>query len=118
MSKSFFCQQTIVVDQVCNQEFFMTEEVSRNKVTLRDISADISSHYEEKFGLFHLGTPATAFLVRNLPIDPCNLRIFHNEQGRSVQFPKNSRGGVTLLPSSLPLLTYFKVFMSPSKKFP
>ena len=32
---------------------------------------------------FHLRTSETAFLVRNLPIDPCNLSIFHNRQGHS-----------------------------------
>ena len=72
----------------------------------------------ENLGFFHLGTPETAILVRNIPIDPCNLRIFHNKKGHSFQFPKKSRGGLSLLPSGLPLLTYFKVFMSPSKKFP
>ena len=69
-------------------------------------------------GFFHLGTLETAFLVRNLPIDPCNLDIFHNKHSHSFQFPKKSRGGLHPLPGSLRLLTYFKVFMSPSKKFP
>ena len=71
-----------------------------------------------KIGFFHLGTPETAFLVRNLPIDPCNLGIFHNKPGYPFQFPKKNRGGLPLLPGSLPLLTYFKLFMFRSEKFP
>ena len=121
MSKSFLCQPTMVVYQVCTQEFSRTEEVSRNKVTLRDISA---TTYKQKalwgkiWVFFHLGTPETAFLVRNIPIDSCNLGIFDNKQGHSFKFPKKSRGGLSVLPSSLLVLTYFKVLMSPSEKFP
>ena len=52
----------------------------------------------ENLRLFHLGTPKTAFLMRNLPIDTRNLGIFPNKQGHSFQFPKKSRGGLPLLP--------------------
>ena len=74
--------------------------------------------YGKKLGFFHLGTPKPAFLMRNLPIDLRSLDIFNNKQGHSFQFPKKSIGGLPLLPSSLHLFTYFKVSMSPSKKFP
>ena len=107
MFKSFLRQPTMVVDQVCTQEFFRTEEVSRNKVTLGNI---LATTYKQKASwgkiwVFSSGTPETAFLVRNIPIDPCNLGIFHNKQGHSFQFPKKSRRGLSLLPSSFPLLT-------------
>ena len=36
--KSFLCQPIMVVDQACSQEFFR-KEVSRNKVTSKNISA-------------------------------------------------------------------------------
>ena len=60
---------------------------------------------ETNLGLFHLGTPKTAFLMRNLPAVPCNLGIFPSKQGHSFQFVKNSRGGLPLLPGSFRLLT-------------
>ena len=109
----------MVVDQACTQEFFRVE-VSRNKTTLRNISATANKQNAlwGKFEVFYLDTPETAFLVRNVPIDLCNLDIFHNKQGHSFQFPKESRGGLSLLPGSLRLLTYFQVFMSPFKKIP
>ena len=61
----------------------------------------------KKFGVFfHLDTPKTAFLMRNLPIDPRNLGISRNKQDYSFQFAKKSRGGLPLLPGSLRLVTY------------
>ena len=45
----------------------------------------------KNLGFFHLGTPKTAFLVRDIPIDPCNLGIFHDRQGHSFQFPKKEQ---------------------------
>ena len=122
MSKSFLCQPTMVVNQACTQEFFRKDEVSRNEAILRNISATTNKQkalWGKIWFFFHLGTPKTAFLVRNLPlIDPCNLDLFRNKQGHSFQFPKKSRGGLPLLHGSLCLLTYFKAFMFPSKKFP
>ena len=48
---------------------------------------------------FHLDTPKTVFLMRNLPINTRNLAIFCNKQGHSFQFPKKSRGDFPLLRS-------------------
>ena len=77
-------------------------------------------HYGEKFYVFfYLGTPKTALLMRNFFIDPRNLSISPpNKQSQPFQFPKKSRGGLPILPGSFRLLTYFKTFRSPSKKFP
>ena len=72
----------------------------------------------KNLGFFHLGTPKTAFLMRNLHIDPCNLGIFPSKQGHSFQRPKKRRGSFPLLPVSLHLLTYFQIFISPPKKVP
>ena len=119
ISKSFLCQTTMVVDQACTLEFSRTEEVSRNYATPRNISAATNKQkalWGKIWWFFHIGNPKTAFLMKNLPIDPCNLGIFPNKQGHSFQFPKNSRGAPT--PSPRRMLTYFKIFMSPSKKCP
>ena len=60
---------------------------------------------------FHLGTPKTALLIRNLPIDFRNLGIFSNKQGRSFQFPIESRGDLLVLLDRLSLLEYFTIFV-------
>ena len=52
----------------------------------------------KNLGVFHLGTPKTAFLMRNLPMDTHNLGIYPNKQTHSFRFPKKSRGGLPLLP--------------------
>ena len=72
----------------------------------------------KNLGFFRLVTPKTAFLVRNLPIYPNNLGILRKKQGHSFQFQKKSREGLPLLSGSLRQLTYFKVFMSSSKRCP
>ena len=56
--------------------------------------------------------------MRNLYVDSRNLGIFPKKQGHSFQFPKKKRGVLPLLPDSLRLLTYFKIFLSPSKNAP
>ena len=110
----------MVVNQAYTQEFFRTEEVSRKKATSRNISATTNKQNPSwgNIWFFHLDTPKTAFLIRHLAIDPLNLGIFPNKQGYSFQFPKKGRGGLSLLHCSLRLLTYFKIFMYPSKKMP
>ena len=110
----------MVVDQACNQEFsgwsrFL--EIRPLQETFQLQQTNKRPHWE-KFKFFQLGTPKTTFLVRNLLKDSRNLGIFPNEQGHSFQFPKKSRGGLCLLPGSVRLLTYFKIFMSPSKAHP
>ena len=95
ISKSFLCQTTMVVDQACTLEFSRTEEVSRNYATPRNISATTNKQKALRgkiWWFFHISNPKTAFLMKNLPIDPCNLGIFPNKQCHSFQFPKNSRG--------------------------
>ena len=48
-------------------------------------------------GVFHLGTPKTAFLMRNSHMDTLILGIYPNNQGHSFQFKKNIRGGLPFL---------------------
>ena len=84
MSKSFVCQPTMVVDQARTQEFFRTEEVSKNKATLRNISTSTNKQKAlsgKIWVFFNLDTTKTVYLVRNLPIDPRNLGILHDKQG-------------------------------------
>ena len=94
--KSFLCQSTMVVNQVRNQEFsgqssFLEIGPLRERLQLQQTN---KRPYGEKVGsFFHLGTPKTAFLMRNLPIDPRNIGIVPYKQGPSFQFPKKSRGG-------------------------
>ena len=66
----------------------------------------------KKLDFFYLGTPKTALLIRNLPIDFRNLGIFSNKQVHSFQLPKESRGDLLVLLGSLSLLAYFTIFMS------
>ena len=49
----------------------------------------------KNLGLFHQGTPKTAFLIRNLRMDTGDLGIYLNKQD---QFPKKSRAGLPILP--------------------
>ena len=70
------------------------EEFSRNKAALKNISATPNKQkalWGNIWAIFHLATPKTAFLVRNLPIDPRNLGILHNKQGHSIQFQKKEQ---------------------------
>ena len=53
--------------------------------------------------------------MKNITIDYHNLGIFPKKQGHSLQFPEKSRGDHPLLPGTLRLVTYFKIFMSPKK---
>ena len=47
----------------------------------------------EKLGVFfHLASPKTALLMRNLPLDPCKLGILPNTWGHYFQFTIKSRG--------------------------
>ena len=125
--KRFVCQLTIVVDQVCNQHFFKKEQISRNLLCLEKmLEKPLRETYQlqqtnkrshvERHRFFHLATPKTAFLMRNLPIDPRNLGIFPNKQDHSLQFPKRNGGGLLLFPCSLRMLIQFQIFMCPSIK--
>ena len=40
----------------------------------------------KNLGFFHLGSPKTAFLMRNLTIDPCHLGIFPNKRITTFNF--------------------------------
>ena len=51
----------------------------------------------KNLGVFHQGTPKTAFLMRNLPMDTGNLGIYPNKQDHLIQFPKKSRAGLLIL---------------------
>ena len=116
-----FFQPTMVVNQACTQEIFRKEEVSRNKFISRNISATTNKEkvlWEKIWDFFRIGSPKTAFLMRNIPIDPLNLGIFLNKQSHSFQFPKKSRVGLPLLPGSSCLLIHFKIQTSASKKYP
>ena len=44
------------------------------------------------WGFFHLPSPKTPLLIRNLPLDPCKLGILPNTWGHYFQFPIKSRG--------------------------
>ena len=70
---------------------------------------------EENMFFFYLGTPNTAVLMRNLPIDLCYVGSFTNKHDQSLIFKKEQRRP-PLLRGSLHLLTYCNIFMSPSKK--
>ena len=73
----------MLFEQACNQEFFWTEEVSRNKATSRNISATANKQkalWRKILCFFHLGTPKTALLMRNFFIDPRNLSISPPQQ--------------------------------------
>ena len=74
---------------------FRTEYASRNKVTSRNISAttDKQKALWERIEV-NLGTPKTAFFMRNLPIDTRNLGLFPNKQDHS----KKSKEGHPLFP--------------------
>ena len=105
----------MAVDQACNQEFFRTDDVIRNKATSRIISASTNKQkasWGKLLELFHL-SKKTTFLMKNITIDYHNLGIFPKKQGHSLQFPEKSRGDRPLLPGTLRLVTYFKIFMSP-----
>ena len=111
MSKSFLCQSIVAIDKTCTQEFITREYVSWNSTTSRNILVTRNKQktsWCKIVGLFHLGTPKTAFLMKNLTIDPCIQGIFPNKWGYSFQFPKMGRGS---LPFSLVVcacLTYLK----------
>ena len=98
--KVSFCQPTMVVKQACAQEFFRTEEVSRNKGYLFKRYFSYNKQTKGLLGknldFFHLVTPKAAFLIKNLHIDPYNLGIFPNKQGHSFQFSIKSSGGFPL----------------------
>ena len=119
MFKSFLCQPTMVIDQALTQDFLKIEEVFKH-MPLREAFQlqHTNRRHGEKYRFFHLDTVKTSFLMRNLPIDSRNLGIFPNRKDYSLQFPKKSWRGFPLLPGSLRLLTYFKIFLSPSKKWP
>ena len=94
--ESFLCQPTMVVNQACNQEFsgqssFLEIKPLRETFQLQQKKQKTS--WGKIWIFFHLGTPKTAFLMKNLLIDPRNMDIFPYKQGHSFQFPKKSRGG-------------------------
>ena len=52
----------------------------------------------KNLGVFHQGTPKTAFLMRNLTMDTGSLGIYPNKEDHSIQFSKKSRAGLLILP--------------------
>ena len=90
------CQPTIEGDQASNlfsgQSRFLEIRLLWETFQLQQITKR-----EKNLGIFHLGTPKTAFLMRNSPTDTLILGIYPNNQGHSFQFQKNSRGGLPFL---------------------
>ena len=109
--KCFFCQPTITFDQVYNQEFLRQSrflEIRPFRETFQLFQQTKVLMGKKIFFFF-------SFLKRHLPIDLRNLEIFPDKQDPSFEFPETSRG-FSLLPGSLHLLIYFKIFRSRSKK--
>ena len=83
----------MMVDRACNQ--FLRQgkllEIRSLQETFQ-LQQINKRPYGEKFGAFYrLGTPRTAFLLTNLPINACILGIFPNKKGPSFQFPKKEQ---------------------------
>ena len=84
------CQPTMAVDQACNQfsgqktsillDFHSKKHFSYSKQTKGLMGKNL--------GFFHWGTPKTASLMRNLPMNTHNLGIYPNKRGHSFQFAK------------------------------
>ena len=94
------CQPAMVADQACNQlsgqsrlleirplrETFQLQQINKRPYGIKNL------------GVFHLCTPKTSFLMRNLLMVTRNLGIYPNKQGHAFQFPIKSREGLPLLP--------------------
>ena len=96
-------QPTMVVDKACNQFLRQSRllEIRPLQQTFQLQQVNKRPYGEKRRGVFHLGTPRTAFLLTNLPIDARNLGIFPNKRVTHFNFQKESRGGLPLLPGQL-----------------
>ena len=76
MSKIVLCQSTMVID-IANTQFpGQKKNKSKWQNKRQMVSWGNKKPHREEFGVFHLGTPKTVFLLRNLPLDPLNLDNF------------------------------------------
>ena len=93
------CHPTMVVDQACNR--FSRQSRLREIRLFREtfqLQQTNKRPHGKKIWVFFIGSPKTAFLMKNLPMDTRNLGIYPNKQGHSFQFPKRSRGVLPFLP--------------------
>ena len=85
----------MVVSQAWNQDFSAQSRllgITPLRETFQRQQTNKRPHGEKLRGFFHLASPKTALLMRNLPLDPCKLGILPNTWGHYFQFPIKSRG--------------------------